>query len=79
VRADSGFFDGELLDFLENRHSEYLIKVKMKNLVTLLMGQTSWQREKGKAGIEAVAFMHQCHGWKKERRFVAVRKLVAVH
>ena len=32
VRADSGFFDGELLDFLESRHSEYLIKVKMKNL-----------------------------------------------
>ena len=33
VRADSGFFDGDLLDFLESRHSEYLIKVKMKNLV----------------------------------------------
>jgi hypothetical protein len=78
VRADSGFFDGELLDFLESRHSEYLIKVKMKNLVTLLMGQTSWQREKGKAGIETVAFMHQCHGWKKERRFVAIRKLVSI-
>ena len=78
VRADSGFFDGELLDFLESRHSEYLIKVKMKNLVTLLMGQKSWQRERGKTGIETVAFMHQCHGWKKERRFVAIRKLVAV-
>jgi len=78
VRADSGFFDGDLLDFLESRHSEYLIKVKMKNLVTLLMGQKSWQREKGKTGIETVVFMHQCHGWKKERRFVAIRKLVAV-
>jgi hypothetical protein len=78
VRADSGFFDGDLLDFLESRHSEYLIKVKMKNLVTLLMGQKSWQREKGKTGIETVVFMHQCHGWEKERRFVAIRKLVAV-
>ena len=77
VRADSGFFDGDLLDFLESRHSEYLIKVKMKNLVGLLMSQRSWQREKGKTGIETVEFMHQCHGWKKERRFVAVRKLVA--
>ena len=48
VRADSGFFDGDLLDFLESRHSEYLIKVKMKNLVGLLMSQASWQREKGK-------------------------------
>ncbi|MEK6535706.1 MAG: transposase [Thermodesulfobacteriota bacterium] len=23
-------------------------------------------------------FLHQCHGWKKARRFVAIRKLVAV-
>ena len=78
VRADSGFFDGDLLDFLESRQSEYLIKVKMRNLVELLMSQTSWQREKGKTGIETVVFMHQCHGWKKARRFVAIRKLVAV-
>ncbi len=78
VRADSGFFDGDLLDFLESRQSEYLIKVKMRNLVELLMSQTSWQREKGKTGIETVVFLHQCHGWKKAHRFVAIRKLVAV-
>jgi hypothetical protein len=78
VREDSGFFDGDLLDFLESRQSEYLIKVKMRNLVELLMSQTSWQREKGKTGIETVVFLHQCHRWKKARRFVAIRKLVAV-
>ena len=78
VRADSGFSDGDLLDFLESRQSEYLIKVKMRNLVEMLMSQTSWQREKGKTGIETVVFLHQCHGWKKARRFVAIRKLVAV-
>jgi len=42
------------------------------------MSQPSWQREKGKPGIETVVFLHQCHGWKKARRFVAIRKLVAV-
>ena len=78
VRADSGFFDGDLLDFPESRQSEYLSKVKMRNLVELLMSQTSWQREKGKTGIETVVFLHQCHGWKKALRFVAIRKLVAV-
>ncbi|MBT9166613.1 MAG: hypothetical protein DDT25_01306 [Chloroflexi bacterium] len=78
VRADSGFFDGDLLDFLESRHSEYLIKVQMRGLAGSLMSQTSWQREKGKTGIETVVFMHQCHGWKRERRFVAIRKLVAL-
>jgi hypothetical protein len=59
VRADSGFFDGGLQDFLESRHSEYLTKVKMRNLVELLMSQRSWQREKGKTGIETVVFMYQ--------------------
>lgn len=78
VRADSGFFDGDLLDFLEDRQSEYLIKVKMRNLATLLMGQSSWKRQKGKPGIETVDFMHQCSGWRKARRFVAVRKQVSV-
>ncbi|MBF0551103.1 MAG: methyl-accepting chemotaxis protein, partial [Deltaproteobacteria bacterium] len=28
--------------------------------------------------VEATEFMYQCHGWKKARRFVAVRKLVSV-
>ena len=77
VRADSAFFNGELLDFLEMQKSEYLIKVKMRNLTSLLM-QQSWRKAKNKPGIETAEFMHKCHGWKKERRFVAIRKLVKI-
>lgn len=40
VRADSGFFNGDLLELLEEKGSQYLIKVKMKNLAPLLMGQS---------------------------------------
>ncbi len=40
VRADSAFFSGAFLDFLESRRAWYLIKVKMRNLSTLLVGQT---------------------------------------
>jgi len=75
VRADSAFFNGKLLDFLEVQKSKYLIKVKLKNLISLLM-QQSWRKAKNKPGIETAEFMHRCHGWKKERRFVAIRKLV---
>jgi hypothetical protein len=75
VRADSGFFNGALLDVLEAKNSEYLIKVKMKNLVKLLMSQ-NWQKVKGQPGIESTEFVYQCHGWKKARRFVAIRKEV---
>ena len=36
LRADSGFFDGALLDLLDARGHGYLIKVKMRNLAQLL-------------------------------------------
>jgi len=75
VRADSGFFDGDLLNFLEEMKSQYLIKVKLKNLSPLLM-QQSWCKVKNKPGIETTEFMHRCYGWKKARKFVAIRVLV---
>lgn len=78
VRADSAFFSGELLDFLEERSSQYLIKVKMKNLNALLMSCT-WRKAKNKPGVETTQFTYKCLEWKKERRFVAVRRLIAEH
>ena len=36
LRADSGFFAGALLEFLEQRGHGYLIKVKLRNLEFLL-------------------------------------------
>ncbi len=74
VRADNGFFNGNLLDFLEEKKSQYLIKVKMKNLAGLLMSQ-NWQKDKRRPGIETADFLYQCHGWKIARRFAAIRIL----
>ena len=75
VRAVSYFFNGELLEVLEEKHSDYLIKVKLKNLASLLMKQ-DWKKVKGQKGVESTEFFYQCHGWKKERRFVAIRRIV---
>ena len=75
VRADSGFFNGNLLELLEEKASQYLIKVKMRNLVPLLMEQ-SWRKAKNRPGVETTEFMYKCHGWTRARRFVAVRILV---
>jgi len=75
VRADSGFFNGEFIDVLEEKMSEYLIKVKMRNLTKLLM-QQKWQKVKNQKGIESTEFEYKCEGWKRDRRFVAIRKLV---
>jgi hypothetical protein len=91
VRADSGFFNGALLDVLAEKHTEYLIKVKMKNLASLLM-QQNWQKIKGKKGfedkvflkkklyprIESTTFTYKCNTWKRQRQFVAIRKEIEI-
>lgn len=77
VRADSAFFNGDFLDYLESKGALYLIKVKMINLVTLLEGQT-WRKINKKEGFESAEFEYRCAGWSKPRRFVVVRKFVEV-
>jgi hypothetical protein len=77
VRADSKFFNGTLLEVLEAEKREYLIKVNMTHLDSLLV-QQKWQKVKGQEGIESTDFVYQCEGWDKARRFVAIRKAVDV-
>ena len=40
--------------------------------------QQSWGKVTKKPDIEAAQFMHKCRGWKRERKFVAIRKLVGI-
>ena len=74
VRADSAFFNGELFDFLESNGSHYLVKVKMRGLVSLLEAQ-SWRKAKNKPGIETAEFEYKCAGWQRSRKFLAIRQI----
>lgn len=74
VRADSGFFNGSLFDFLEEKRAEYLVKVKMRNLESLLEMQT-WSKVRNQSDYEQAQFKHKCNGWGKERQFLAIRKV----
>jgi hypothetical protein len=73
IRADSGYFDGALLDLLDARRQGYLIKVKLKNLVGLLI-QQQWSAIAGQQNWEQCTLTYRCGDWTKTRRFVAVRK-----
>lgn len=73
IRADSGYFVGALLDLLDRLGHGYLIKVKLKNRVTLLMAQ-QWTAVAGQPDWEQCAFSHRCGDWSVARRFVAVRR-----
>lgn len=77
VRADSAFFNGFLLDFIESKGASYLIKVKMKGLEELLAVQ-KWKKVRNVSGFESSEFEYRCGGWSKSRRFVAVRELAEI-
>ena len=66
-RGDSGFFNGKLFDLLEQLGHRYLVKVKLKGLKQLLIGQL-WQPIKGKPGWEYCEFWHQCGSWTRKNR-----------
>ena len=75
VRADSGFFDDELLSFLEQRRLPYIVVARMTPWV-----QRAAQRvEQGQDLDENYAvgeFRLQLCSWHAERRFIAVRERV---
>jgi hypothetical protein len=77
VRADSAFFDGALLNLLEAKGCEYLIKVNLRELTTLLEKQ-SWRKIANRPGYESTKFEYKCSGWLISRTFIAVRKLTDV-
>lgn len=76
VRADNGFFDGKLLDFLEAKGLPYLVKARMTKSVKLaVLGISEWTRV-GK-GIEVAEARIRLLGWSRERRLVVIRQEVA--
>ena len=77
VRADSAFFNGVLFDFLEEKGSQYLIKVNMKGLILLLEKQ-SWHKIKNRPGYESTQFDYKCSDWKRLRTFVAIRNVTEI-
>jgi hypothetical protein len=75
VRADSGFFSDSMLSEIEQRkNTDYLIKVKLRNLESVLSGQ-DWQEVPGMKDVQICDFEYSPKSWKKSRNFSAVRFL----
>ncbi len=75
VRADSGFFDGRFLDFLETRSLPYVVVARLtSNLKRRCAGIKGWTviDEYHAAG----EFTVQLFGWTQTRRFVVVRERI---
>jgi hypothetical protein len=73
VRADSGFFEGALLDFLEQRKLSYIVAARMTTLVKREAVRVSQWRALDES-YAVGEFRVQLWGWSKVRRFVVVRE-----
>ena len=78
VRADSGFFSDKLISAIEKKRGmNYLIKVKLKNMINVLSSQ-DWRSVPGMPGVQFCDFDYRPASWGEARHFSAVRILKSV-
>jgi hypothetical protein len=73
LRADSGFFDDRLLNFLEQRQLPYIVVARLTRWVKREAQAVPQWRELDD-NYAAGEFRLQLHGWSCERRFVVIRE-----
>jgi hypothetical protein len=73
VRADSGFFEEKLLEYLEERRWGYIVVARMTRLVKRELNQVVSWRDLD-ADYAVGEFRAQLLGWSRARRFVVVRE-----
>jgi hypothetical protein len=74
IRADKGFYDHETIKHLESNKALFVIVAKLTAPVKRTISTLSYQVHS--SGLETAEFMYQPTKWKKEYRFVVVRRLI---
>jgi hypothetical protein len=70
-RADSGFFNGQLFDFLEDNKHEYLVKAKLTHPIKHILRDQKWNEIDSRFSV--CEFEYQAQSWTKSRKLCAVR------
>ena len=75
IRMDSGFFSGNILDYLEQKCLHYIIACRFNNRIKYsLTHEKVWTEVAD--GLEIAETTYQAEGWEKPRRIVMVRQEV---
>jgi hypothetical protein len=74
IRADKGFYDHETIEYLESNKALFVIVAKLTGPVKRRISTLSYQVYS--SGLETAEFMYQPTKWKKQYRFVVVRRLI---
>jgi hypothetical protein len=72
IRADKGFYDHETIEYLESKKALFAIIAKLTAPVKKRISTLSYRVHS--SGLETAEFMYQPTKWKKEYRFVVVRR-----
>ena len=75
IRLDSGFFQSDILDYLEEKLMDYIVAVKFTQPIQrLIHASNNWTVLD--TGIEICEQMYQSDSWNKSRRIVIVRQRI---
>lgn len=72
IRADKGFYDHKTVEFLESKQALFVIVAKLTSPIRIKLSGLPYQ--KYSSGIETAEFMYQPNNWKKEYRFIVIRR-----
>ena len=75
IRLDSGFFQSDILDYLEQRNTDYIIAAKFTHPIQRLIADKKAWISLGE-GIEVCEQNYQSDSWNKERRLIIVRQKI---
>jgi len=74
IRADKGFYDHETVEYLESNKALFVIVAKLTGPIKRTLSTLSYRAHS--SGLETSEFMYQPTKWKKQYRFVVVRRLI---
>ena len=75
IRLDSGFFQSDILEYLEEKTMDYIVAAKFTHPVQRIIdASTNWILLD--SGIEICEQMYKSNSWKKPRRMVIVRQRI---
>ncbi len=72
IRADKGFYDHKTVEYLESKKALFTIVAKLTKPLKGKLSTLTYKKHS--SGIETTEFTYQPVAWKKEYRFVVVRR-----
>ena len=74
IRADKGFYDHEIIEYLESQKALFVIVARLTSPIKRTLSTLRYRVHS--SGLETAEFMYQPTNWKREYRFVVVRRFI---